>query len=556
MKKTGSDYQNTLDFKNELFHFFNKRLSLLFWVGIILFPSFLVLDYFVINEFYHSFLIYRGVVSAALLCLFILHKHTCGRRYPFLFALAGYMCCGTAISLMVVQTGGYDSFYYVGMICVVVAFASILPLNFYQSIGSGILMYLMYLVPVLLFNEPEKKSLLLFFNNNFFFLFFFIVSVIKSREDYKSRKKEFLLRKDLDYYAGHLEQEVKLGIQKYADSELRYKALYENIMDSLVLIDTNGIIMMANPRFYKLIKAKSSKEKQPSLLEFIHPEDVNAVSNLMLERLFQHIEIRDFQFRIINSKNETLHVECSARAMQKARNGMGYQLVLRDISSRKKLEKDLITSFDTLKNTRAATIMGLAKLTEYRDNETGSHLERIQAYCRVLTTELGNLPGFRHIINREYIENICLSSILHDIGKVGIPDLILLKPGRLTPEEFNIIKNHCRYGGDALTAVESKINGTSFLLLGKEIAYYHHEKWNGQGYPFAVKGLDIPLSARIVAVADVYDALTSKRVYKEAYSHKTAMEIIHNEKGQHFDPDIVDAFSAGSNRFDEIRRQI
>ena len=168
---------------------------------------------------------------------------------------------------------------------------------------------------------------------------------------------------------------------------------------------------------------------------------------------------------------------------------------------------------------------------------------------------LADFPKFRDHISKEYIEDIYLSSILHDIEKVGIPDSILLKPGRLTPDEFNIIKKHCKYGGDVLKSVELKITGKSFLTMEREIAYFHHEKWNGSGYPDALKKSQISLCARIISVSDVYDALTSKRIYKGAYSHETAVDIIQSEYGQHFDPDIVDAFLAGAEKFNRIRKQ-
>lgn len=550
-----------LNFADELNHFFNKRLTLLFWVGVILFPFFLNLDYLVVHEHFYSFLMYRCLVVVSFLVLLSLHKKKYGKRHPFLIAILGYICCGAAISTMVVQTGGYDSFYYVGMICLIVAFTSILPLNFFQSIASGIMMYLIYVIPVLLFSKPDNESLLLFFNNNFFFLFFFIVSVVKNRKDYSARENEFLLRKDLDYYANNLQLEVKKRIKKHEESELRYKALYENIIDSLVLIDSNARILLANSIFYQLIYGKGAINQNFNFLEFVHSNDHEIVTNQILDKLQKNIDIRNVQFRMTDQNNQTHHVECSARAMpgsniQSSEKGYGYQLVIRDISSRKKLEDDLITSFETITETRTATIMGLAKLTEYRDNETGSHLERIQQYSRVLATQLGSLAQFCDTIDHEYIETLCLSSILHDIGKVGIPDAILLKPGPLTSDEFNIIKKHSVYGGDALKAVESRIKGESFLKMGKEIAYFHHEKWNGQGYPFAAKGDEIPLSARIVAVVDVYDALTSKRVYKEPLPHDLAIDIIQQEKGRHFDPDIVKAFLSSANQFNQIHKKI
>lgn len=556
MQKIGTPPHTPLDFESELTNLYHKRLNLLFWVGFILFPLFLVLDYFVVREFFEIFLTYRVLVSISLLILLFVHSKPISKNHLFAISLIGMICCGAAISLMVLQTGGYSSFYYVGMICVLVAFTSILPLNIYQSLVSGIIMYLIYLIPVLVFSQADSTGRLVFFNNNFFFLFFFIVCVVKSHEDYKSRRLEFKLRKDLDYYAANLEREVKHRIQKHEDSELRYKELYDNILDSLVVMDSSGNILIANPNFYKLIGENTAHGKHPSFLEFVHPDDHYQVQDQMLEKLFNQTEIRDFQFRLLDNETRIHHMECSARELQKAGETIGYQLVLRDISFRKQLENNLVTSFAQLENTRAATIMGLAKLTEYRDHDTGSHLERIQEYVKMLTEELGNFPDFIDYLTPEYVEDIHLSCILHDIGKVGIPDAILLKPGRLDTMEFNIIKRHSQYGGDALKAVESKIKGESFLTLGREIAYFHHEKWDGTGYPTGLIHNKIPLSARIVAVADVYDALTSKRIYKEAYSHETAVKIMVSEQNKHFDPQVIDAFLATAARFDLTRKQL
>jgi len=162
-------------------------------------------------------------------------------------------------------------------------------------------------------------------------------------------------------------------------------------------------------------------------------------------------------------------------------------------------------------------------------------------------------PKYAGHITPEYIDDIYQSSILHDIGKVGIPDAVLLKPGRLSDEEFDVIKRHTNLGGDAIKAIEMQIEGQSFLALGKEIAYNHHEKWDGSGYPRGLNGEDIPLSARIIALADVYDALTTKRFYKEAYTHEKSRQIIIDLKGTHFDPEVLDVFLALADEFDRIR---
>jgi len=225
------------------------------------------------------------------------------------------------------------------------------------------------------------------------------------------------------------------------------------------------------------------------------------------------------------------------------------------INKRKKAEMDLLDSYRKLQNARMATILGLAKLAEYRDEGTGTHLERIREYAKLIAEALANNPKYAGHITPEYVDDIYQSSILHDIGKVGIPDAVLLKPGKLSDEEFNVIKRHTTLGGDAIQAIEAKIEGKSFLALGKEIAYNHHEKWDGSGYPRGLGGEAIPLAARIIALADVYDALTTKRFYKEAYSHKRSRQIIVDLKGSHFDPEMVDVFLDLEDEFNRIRRQ-
>ena len=200
---------------------------------------------------------------------------------------------------------------------------------------------------------------------------------------------------------------------------------------------------------------------------------------------------------------------------------------------------------------RDAIIMALAKLAEHRDPETGAHLERVQQYCRLLSEALSRLPRYTATINREFIETIVRSSPLHDIGKVGIPDRILLKPGKLTAEEYEIMKTHAQIGGDTIRSLVEQGRTQTFLRMGMDIAYYHHEKFDGTGYPFKLAGQDIPLEARIMALADVYDALTSRRVYKPAMPHEKAAAIIRKDCGTHFDPDIVAAFET---REDDFRR--
>ena len=202
--------------------------------------------------------------------------------------------------------------------------------------------------------------------------------------------------------------------------------------------------------------------------------------------------------------------------------------------------------------TRDVAIFALAKLAESRDNDTGAHLERVQYYCRALSQWLATQEKFMDVVDAEYIRLIFQTSPLHDIGKVGIPDAILLKPGRLDPAEFDIMKMHTTIAADTLNAALQKFPGVAFLNMAKEIAESHHEKFDGTGYPYGLKGEEIPLSGRITTVADVYDALVSKRVYKDALSHESAKGIIAEGRAKHFDSDIVDAFLAVEKKFLEI----
>lgn len=196
------------------------------------------------------------------------------------------------------------------------------------------------------------------------------------------------------------------------------------------------------------------------------------------------------------------------------------------------------------------TILALASLAETRDSDTGNHIRRTQRYIKSLAWKLSTNPKFSDFLTPQTIGLLFKSAPLHDIGKVGIPDRILLKPGKLTDEEFEIMKTHTTLGRDAIAHAEQELGeDVAFLTLAKEIAYSHQEKWDGSGYPQGLKGDEIPISARLMAVADVYDALISRRVYKEPMSHERAVEIITQTSGRHFDPDVVEAFLAVQDNF-------
>ncbi len=205
---------------------------------------------------------------------------------------------------------------------------------------------------------------------------------------------------------------------------------------------------------------------------------------------------------------------------------------------------------------RDLTIFALAKLAESRDSQTGVHLERMRQYSRIVAEHLSREGLYDDAVDGDFTQLIYLTSPLHDIGKVGIPDRVLLKPGRLTAEEFEVMKRHTVIGGETLDAAVGAHPEAQFLRMARDIAWSHHERYDGKGYPLGQSCEEIPLCARIVALADVYDALTTRRVYKPAYSHETARSILLDGRGTQFDPRIVEAFLAREDEFLAVHRRL
>ena len=217
------------------------------------------------------------------------------------------------------------------------------------------------------------------------------------------------------------------------------------------------------------------------------------------------------------------------------------------------LEKEIEKRTKDIIAIQNVTIFAMASLAETRDNETGNHIKRTSNYVKMLAKKLQNHPKFKAYLTDEMIDTLYKSAPLHDIGKIGIPDHILLKPGKLTSEEFEIMKTHTTLGKEAIEHAEKELGyEVDFLKTAKEIAYSHQEKYDGSGYPLGLKGDKIPISARLMSVADVYDALRSKRIYKNSFDLQTTLKIMKDGRGSHFDPDMLDAFLEIHNEFEVI----
>lgn len=222
----------------------------------------------------------------------------------------------------------------------------------------------------------------------------------------------------------------------------------------------------------------------------------------------------------------------------------------------RKLEQRVSEQVEAISAAQTATIFALAKLAEARDDDTGQHIERVQVFSRLLAEKMREMKSHVSQLTAMFIDNLHHAACLHDIGKVAIPDAILRKPGKLTDEEFSAMKRHCALGADTLAVVQRRYPDNQFLRMGVDVARSHHESWDGSGYPDGLSGKAIPFSARIVALADFYDGLSSKRCYHPAHSHEDVCRMIVEASGTKFDPAVVAAFKAAEHEFRRIKEEL
>jgi PAS domain S-box-containing protein len=381
-------------------------------------------------------------------------------------------------------------------------------------------------------------------------------TIDRALEKVRLLRENFEIKKSLEEANLKLKERVKQRSVEAERANERFKTIFENAIDAIIYLDQDGMLIDANPRVYDLFGIRPEEARGCNLSEF----SFMGIDYMQAVELYKFPEAgKDFplfELEAYHKNGNKINIEIKSRLIEENGKVKGVVNLVRDITDRKRLESKIIESYENVHKAKNATIIGLANLAEYRDGGTGKHLERIREYVKILATGLSRTSKYKNYITEGYINDIYNSSVLHDIGKVSTPDSILLKPGKLTADEFEIMQHHTVVGGDIIKVTDIKIGGQSFLTLGREIAYYHHEKWCGTGYPKGLKGEEIPLSARIVALADVYDALTSKRPYKEAYTHKKAKEIIIEERGRQFDPEIVDAFLAYEDNFKMLRNKL
>ena len=337
-------------------------------------------------------------------------------------------------------------------------------------------------------------------------------------------------------------------------SELKiYQDVFDSTDDGEIITDVDGIIVKVNRGFERITGISNDDLIQNHV-------------DLLNENI-----LPDFKFSKILKKlkqDNTWHGELTGNSSQ---NGswtvsitfspicneeaqvFAYAGIFKNVTEQRKVEQQLISSLQKMNQAREAIIFGMARLAEHRDTDTGYHLERIRSYCKHLAEALYEKGMYGDVLDEDFIQMLYHTAPLHDIGKVGIPDYILQKSDTLTEEEFAIMKSHAVIGYNTLNSIFKQYGEMQFLKMGIEITYCHHEHWDSTGYPRGLKGGEIPLSAQILSIVDVYDALTTERTYKKAYRHQSAIETMKKDRGKHFSPDIFDVFLEISEDFNKIR---
>ena len=344
--------------------------------------------------------------------------------------------------------------------------------------------------------------------------------------------------------------EYKKMEERLHESERSYSAIVENSPLGIMLQDPHGTIAYANAAFARMLGVGPQDVAGRSYPDLVHPDDRTESLRRIERNLASNDPLPLRELRLVRPDGREIVVEATAAPIE--REGRPFIIsVFQDITERKRFERLLVAEAEELKRHQEAIVACMAILAEFRDRGTGEHIVRTKEYVRLLLERSGGETRYPP----EHIPLLRQAAALHDIGKVGIPDMILLKPGKLTPAEFDIIKQHPRIGSSVLRSAAEILGEVPFVTYARQVTEFHHEKWDGSGYPNGLKGEEIPLVARIMAIADVYDALVTERPYKRPISHDEAVAVIAAGSGSHFDPRLVEVFLECADEFDAIARK-
>lgn len=546
-------------YSEELQDLHHRRVYHIALFGGLLMVIFGLLDYVVVPEFFQEFAGYRVSVAICSIVLLACNYFDKAKRFASFIGFTEYLIIALVLLFMIDRMGGVVSPYYVGLIVAISIYSTLAPLTAPQTIFCGLFIIFFYALTVQYENSellPFSRELL---HNLFFMICFVLILAIQSWTETSARKNEYRLRQKeqsantgLTRQSMILEREVKRRTREQKATEERYRFLFSQITDGVVVITPGGKILQANNCFTKTYLG-SEQLKNNSFFNLVSPGNMTNFLDLLSNVLNLEKPIQAAKISLTKGDGTICEVETNLSLVSRSQGDPGIQLVIRDLSARKQLEDRLITSLKLKKETESAAIMALAKLSEYREFTPEKHLERIREYCQTLATQLSSHKDFATEITSNFVLDIYHASILHDIGKVAIPDALLKKKPPLTEHELETIRRHTLLGGDVIRDMENESQKNSFLPMAKDITYFHHERWDGQGYPHGLKQSEIPLAARIMAIADFYEEMTTATTDQPSLSHEEAVQAIVQSSNLQFDPRIVEALFLCQEEFRQIK---
>jgi PAS domain S-box-containing protein len=549
-------------YQEELQNLHRRRVYYIILIGGLMIVVLGLLDSTVAPDFSRELLLYHVIAGVFSVFLLFANYRDSKQHYSMIIGIGGYLSVAFAVLVMIYLMGGATSPYFVGLIVSMTIYSTLAPLTMLQTLISGFSLVGCYVITILLAESFPPQHLMELFSNLFFMTCFVFIAATQSWTDTTARKNEYRLRRQeketadqLSQHAAMLEQEVDRRSKEQTASEQRYRLFFNQIADDVAVITPEGRIIQSNDSFDKHYRDNTSNNEK-TFFDVIPVNERKDITKNLADIVISGQPISALQLSLIRKDGGETQVEINGTLLKRETKIIGILLVLRDISTRKALEKRLLEALKIKKQTELATILALAKLSEYRDVTPGNHLERIREYCGVLAAELARLKNLKEIVTSTYIQDIYHASILHDIGKVAIPDELLNKSGPLTRQEQDTVRQHTRIGGDVIKEMEGENRGGGFLSIAKQIAYFHHERWDGKGYPYGLQDDETPLAARILTLADAYEELTTTADNKTIpYTHEEAIKSIVKKAGSQFDPMIVEAFISRADLFNSIHQK-
>lgn len=551
-------------YHEELQQLHHRRVYAILLAGSIVMVLSSALDTLLVPKYQREFLFCRFGGAAAGLLLLAVNYYDRRHRYPLAIGFLGYICGSLVILAMIYQMGGVGSPYYVGLILAMTIYAALAPLTHIQTLASGLLPVALYCGTVFLAapSPSSREFLLQLYANLFFLVSVVLIIATQSWADTRGRLREYQLRvqeneaaEELAMQATILEREVEQRSREQAEIEARYRLLFNQIADDVVLIKPDTTIVQANTSFLAHFAGNRQAAEPLRLLTFVVPDQRENLHQIIQELLASTSPIRNRPLQLVRHDQTVVDAELSGNILRRGQELVGLLLLLRDISARRQMELQLLNSLEIRKETETAAILALAKLSEFKDATASNHLERIREYCQLLAIELSGHQELREVMTPTYIEDIYHASILHDIGKVSIPDIV---PNNDTPEhDQDLLRRHTLTGGDVIREMETESRNSSYLEMAKHIAYFHHERWDGKGHPHGLAGRQIPLAARIMALADAYEEMTAGTVHNsKKMSHEETVAAIVAEAGRRFDPLVVGALAAREHEFRQVMTRL